>query len=104
MLVVGFGLLLTSCEEVDPAVQKKYEEQKNLIATSRSELESLQERIAVMEMPDPTTDLKDLKSKFAEASTQKSEFEQKVRELKLEADAAQKKFEEYQLRYPLKPR
>ena len=102
--VVGLAILLVSCQEedVDPVLQEKFEEQEALIESSRNELESLQKRIAEIEMPDPTADLKDLKTKLAAASVQKAELEQKMRELEAEAEAAQKKLEDYKLKYPLK--
>ncbi|MFT6861468.1 MAG: septal ring factor EnvC (AmiA/AmiB activator) [Akkermansiaceae bacterium] len=102
--IVGFAILLVSCQEekIDSILQKKYEEQEVLIQSSRNELESLQKRIAEIEMPDPTSDLKDLKTKLVAASTQKSELELKIRELESEAVAAQKKLEDYTLKYPLK--
>ena len=55
--------------------KKKFENQEALIEYSRNELESLQQRIAEIEMPDPTADLKDLKIKLAAASVQKAELE-----------------------------
>ena len=102
--IVGFAILLVSCQEekIDPILQKKYEEQEVLIQSSRNELESLQKRIAEIEIPDPTSDLKDLKTKLVAASAQKSELELKIRELESESVAAQKKLEDYMLKYPLK--
>lgn len=104
LFVVGLAILLVSCQEekVDPVLQAKYEEQEALIISSRSELEILQKRIAEIDMPDPTADLKALKSKLAAASEQKTELERKINDLEAEAIAAKKKLENYKKKYPLK--
>lgn len=103
--ILGLAILLMSCQEeaeVDPALQKKYDEQEILIESSRIELESLERQIAQFQISDPTPDLNEVKSALAAAVAKQKELEQKLKTLESEAVASKKKLEEYQAKYPLR--
>ncbi len=106
LATLGLLFLLTSCggEKEDPSLVGKYEKQKKEIAALEEELSTVRNKIAEIEIPDPTSDLSNLKAEISKATDDRKGLDSEIKELEKQKVEAIKNLAEYKEKYPIRPR
>lgn len=104
LVIVGFLFVLVSCggEEEDPALVEKYEKQKAEITALEKELSAVRKKIEETEIPDPSSDLRELKAEITKTTKERRDLEFQIKELEKKKVEAAESLEKYKEKYPIR--
>lgn len=103
-VIAGFLIVLSSCggEDEDPVLVEKYEKQKAEITALETELSTVRKKIEEMEIPDPSSDLRELKAEITKSTKERRDLEFQIKELEKKKVEAAESLAKYKEKYPIR--